>query len=264
MFTSPPPQHGLAQLVRTRIVDPCQHPGPWKTRVWNSGGHRPAACDELERISRVVNGGNVWRGSQVPSAEQGIKVLGSPLGHIDFVDAHEERPLANIRCSLRESRLSLICSLHDCSSPTALQPRPPTFGHCSGQCHSSPRPWRVGSQKHCADSNDAGRHPKVAREFETRLEAGVEPSCLGAAATVAGNLVGIHSHGPHWHSGLSLPPTEPEIGVPLHGWSCSRELQLMPEFYDGDRARGNEMRRGHKGQQRDPLSKLVISQHLVH
>ena len=38
-----------------------------KTRVWNSGGHRPAACDELERISRAVNGGNVWRGSQVPS-----------------------------------------------------------------------------------------------------------------------------------------------------------------------------------------------------
>ena len=69
-------------FVRTRIVDPCQHPGPWRGRQ---------LADELERISRAVNGGNVWRGSQVPSAGQGIKVLGSPLGHTDFVDAHLER-----------------------------------------------------------------------------------------------------------------------------------------------------------------------------
>ena len=32
----------------------------------------------------------MWRGSQVPSTEQGIKVLGCPLGHTDFVDAHLE------------------------------------------------------------------------------------------------------------------------------------------------------------------------------
>ena len=102
-----------------------------KTRVWNSGGHRPAACDELERISRAVNGGNVWRGSQVPSTERGIKVLGCPLGTQTSWMRIWRGPLANIRCSLRESRLSLICSLHGCSSPTALQPRPLNFCACS-------------------------------------------------------------------------------------------------------------------------------------
>ena len=30
----------------------------------------------------------VWRGSEVPSAQQGIKVLGTPLGHPDFVQQH--------------------------------------------------------------------------------------------------------------------------------------------------------------------------------
>ena len=47
----------------------------------------------------------------------------------------------NIRCSLRESRLSLICSLHGCSSPTALQPRPLTFCACSHQL------WCAGLRK---------------------------------------------------------------------------------------------------------------------
>ena len=38
-----------------------------KTRVWNSGGVRPLACDSLERIARAADvDENVWRGSQLP------------------------------------------------------------------------------------------------------------------------------------------------------------------------------------------------------
>ena len=48
-------------LVRTRSVDPCQHPGSMGGRRECGTVGRPAACDELERISRAVNGGNVWR-----------------------------------------------------------------------------------------------------------------------------------------------------------------------------------------------------------
>ena len=36
----------------------------------------------------------VWKGSDVPSREQGIKVFGTPLGHPDFVSAHLERTTA--------------------------------------------------------------------------------------------------------------------------------------------------------------------------
>ena len=50
-----------------------------------SGGIRPEACDALERVARAVNPrAVVWKGSDVPSREQGIKVLGTPLGHPDF------------------------------------------------------------------------------------------------------------------------------------------------------------------------------------
>ena len=97
-----------------------------KTRVWNSGGHRPAACDELERISRAVNGGSVWRGSRFWGPRWATQTSWMRIWR---------GPLANIRCSLRGSRLSLICNLHGCSSPTALQPRPLT------SCACSHRPW---------------------------------------------------------------------------------------------------------------------------
>ena len=32
----------------------------------------------------------VWTGSEIPSIQQGIKVLGCPLGHVDFVRAQLE------------------------------------------------------------------------------------------------------------------------------------------------------------------------------
>ena len=63
-----------------------------KTRVWNSGGVRPPACDALERIARAADADeNVWRGSQLPLHEQSIKVLGTPPGHPEFVLAHLDR-----------------------------------------------------------------------------------------------------------------------------------------------------------------------------
>ena len=112
-----------------------------KTRVWNSGGHRPAACDELERISPAVNGGNVCRGSQVPQPNRGSKFWGLRWATQTSWMRIWRGPLANIWCSLRRSCLSLICSLHGCSSPTALQPRPLT------SCACSHRPWFAGLLK---------------------------------------------------------------------------------------------------------------------
>ena len=64
-------------------------------QVWNSGGTRPEACDALERVARAENPRAVVRkGSDVPSREQGIKILGTPLGHPEFVSAYVERTTA--------------------------------------------------------------------------------------------------------------------------------------------------------------------------
>ena len=67
-----------------------------KTKVWNSGGMRPVACDMLERIARENNPDNrevrVWRGGG-PNRERGISVLGTPLGHPDFVAVHLQKIL---------------------------------------------------------------------------------------------------------------------------------------------------------------------------
>ena len=57
-----------------------------KTKVWNASGIRPEICTVLERMARETDRtARVWRGSEVPEDEQGMKVLGTPLGHPQYV-----------------------------------------------------------------------------------------------------------------------------------------------------------------------------------
>ena len=60
---------------------------------WQNTGVRPRGCDTIDRAARATNPEftTVWRGSALPTEYQGIKVLGCPLGHDDFVHAHLER-----------------------------------------------------------------------------------------------------------------------------------------------------------------------------
>ena len=65
-----------------------------KTHIWNLAGIKPEICDVLQRAAEAAKpGARVWRGSEVPTEEQGIKVLGAPVGHRDFVRKHLERIL---------------------------------------------------------------------------------------------------------------------------------------------------------------------------
>ena len=64
-----------------------------KTQVWNRARIRPDVCDRLERVVQVVRPeARVWRGSMLPTDRQGVKVLGTPLGHPHYV----ARPLQGI------------------------------------------------------------------------------------------------------------------------------------------------------------------------
>ena len=59
-------------------------------------GEKPEVCDALERMARIEDPtACVWRGSQVPTVLQGMKVLGTPLGHGNFVRNHLERTTAD-------------------------------------------------------------------------------------------------------------------------------------------------------------------------
>ena len=59
-----------------------------KTQVWNSEGLRPTIGDVLERIAVAACGED--QATRI-SPQQGMKVLGTPLGHLSFVEAHEQK-----------------------------------------------------------------------------------------------------------------------------------------------------------------------------
>ena len=57
-----------------------------KTKIWNQAGVQPGACDILERAAHDRDpDARVWRGAGVPPEEQGIKILGTPIGHPEYV-----------------------------------------------------------------------------------------------------------------------------------------------------------------------------------
>ena len=66
-----------------------------KTQVWNSAGLRPVGCDTLDRVARATDPHftTVWRGSGLPLSEQGIRILGTPLGHEEYVRSHLQRTI---------------------------------------------------------------------------------------------------------------------------------------------------------------------------
>ena len=89
-----PGEHLLAFLDDTFLVSPPHkvvmeecgikiHVG--KTQLWNRAGARPIVCDRLEPFKQSTARVCV-AGSLLPTDQ--IKVLGTPLGHPDFVARH--------------------------------------------------------------------------------------------------------------------------------------------------------------------------------
>ena len=58
-----------------------------KTQVWNRGGVVPDGIEELTAAARLVKPeAVVWRGdTELPLSEQGVKVLGVPIGQPAYV-----------------------------------------------------------------------------------------------------------------------------------------------------------------------------------
>ena len=79
-----------------------------KTKVWNRSGACPPACVAMQRAAVAVSPtAVVWRGDhEIPTHQQGLKVLGVPLGHPDFVLKFLEAKIAEHRVLLE--RIPLV------------------------------------------------------------------------------------------------------------------------------------------------------------
>ena len=81
----------FATLQGALMIETGIHLNPGKTKIWNAAGVKPAGCDVLQRIAETFDPtATVWRGSDLPTCQQGMKILGTPLGHPDFVRASLE------------------------------------------------------------------------------------------------------------------------------------------------------------------------------
>ena len=94
--------HVVSELGRVRTVITLLENALWrsagisihqrKTKIWNRAGVKPPGCHMLERLARVVDpSAHVSRGSDLPPHQQSIKILGTPMGHPEYVRAHLER-----------------------------------------------------------------------------------------------------------------------------------------------------------------------------
>ena len=79
-------------------------------------GTRPASCHLLERIAQQSDPEvRVWRGSELPLDQQGVTILGTPLGHPDFVSAQLQQKIQDHRILLER-----ILSVTDVQSAWSL------------------------------------------------------------------------------------------------------------------------------------------------
>ena len=101
-------QNGLWRVAGIRT-----HQG--KTKVWNRSGEKHAVCDVLERMARITDTTASGEGHRCARESKGTKVLGTPLGHRDFVRVHLESTAAD-----RQLLLDRIPLLEDLQSSWLL------------------------------------------------------------------------------------------------------------------------------------------------
>ena len=118
-----------------------------KTQIWNRGGHVPTDHDVLlAAVRREDPEAQVWFGDfQVPAALRGIRVLGTPLGTSEFVQAQLQATVESHKVLL--SRIPVVPDLQSaflvllfCASSRAtyyLRVCNPTFAERFAQQHDS-------------------------------------------------------------------------------------------------------------------------------
>ena len=123
-----------------------------KTKVWNKAGPRPAACDAFELMARFVYPPHCGR-SQVCQPVSKASILGTPLGHEDFVAAHfgvssgrtrdspQPHPLIEGRAVTMVFCFFIVRLVHVTTSqwfapPQLHSSQKRTTGHCGNVCRT--------------------------------------------------------------------------------------------------------------------------------
>ena len=99
-------------------MGPCWVQSPWR-HVWNSAGVKPDVCDALQRIAQASDpSARVWRGSELPPTMRGMKVLGTPLGHFEYVATYPDAGLLEAVPSVHDVQCAWFLLFH-CTSARA-------------------------------------------------------------------------------------------------------------------------------------------------
>ena len=158
-----------------------------KTKVWNQAGVRPVACNTLEQIARVTHPeAVVWTCSMIPTAEQGIQVLGNSVVHPDFG--------AQLESLTREHEVLLdrIPSIRDVQSAWLL------LVHCaSGRACYYLRALRPSVVEEFARPHDEGLWRSLRNILQLDLD--LCPDVVHDAATLPLCLGGL-GHNSAWRS----------------------------------------------------------------
>ena len=203
-----------------------------KTHIWNLAGTKPDICEELQRLAEAPKpGARVWRGSEVPTEEQGIRVLGAPVGHRDFIRRHLEKVLEQHQVLLNGTpRVPVVQSawliLFHCASARAnyqvrvMRPEVvlefaaahdenlwrglcaildvPTNACTRNARDTSSLPLSLGDLglRSAIRTRDTlpmvrSRHPRIADIMVCHLEGVTQSPCLGAANNAAAEMDGL-------------------------------------------------------------------------
>ena len=124
-FTLSPSSMGLPKST----TDPTWNSGNTpesepKTNIWNESGRAPRPCEEMrKRVELFDTDARNWKGSEVPTHERGIKVLGCPLSHEDFVRPQLEAKKQETPNAVGNHPTCSGCAVRFVASPsTQIQP----------------------------------------------------------------------------------------------------------------------------------------------
>ena len=199
-----------------------------KTRVWNAAGIRPDACDLLERLAARHNSGPVWRGSEVPTHQQGVKILGtSPTSHLTRLQPHLFRTIL-----LRRLRQPLPLSERSCRCGRPLD----SSGHHRAACAQAGALGRRGFAVESAAARicrEAGGRVRV-NVFVRDMDLIIPNANDGRRLEVVVDGLPLFG-GRNWPS--TQPLSEPSMLMGQHAWERQTGMEWHSWRRDGARKR---------------------------
>ena len=93
-----------------------------ETQVWNGAGVKPAICEVLDMVAQAADPeAKVWKGSEVPPNQQGLKILGAPFGHREFKTFQKQETLIRRIPLVPDLQSADLAALRQCQGKSLAQ-----------------------------------------------------------------------------------------------------------------------------------------------